>query len=317
MRHRTTGTGLAALGMLLSFGPLPILDGTACQAQTELEEVVMYGIDSSSHHFLRYKFETDDFVDIGLVVDQFGAVVQDCEALTYIPNGPAKGIYAAANFYESSPTRLMKINGIDASAYKYPVNVGFNKIEGMTAVKDWVPNALTDNWSILAVSKHHNPGDGDHCLLLINPATGVGSMIMETAERYDGLALSPPGTPAGQIYGWARDDGVWRITPTNPPATREVRLPGTAPFTRVDTLEWAWGDVLPLIDATPFAPAAWTANGILFGFDDDSNKLLILDPATGNAVVYPSAFDTIDCEGLAFTTQIKDPYGPIVSEPMD
>jgi hypothetical protein len=304
MNARTMWLGLAAVS---------VLSGTAgVSGQTPISEVVMYGIDADTWALVRYAFETDTFVSVGIVKDQNGAIVTDCEALTCIPAGPHEGLYAGANFYEATPSRLVKVNGIDpGNSYKYPVNVGFNKIEGMTAVQDWggIPG-----WSILAVTKHHNPGDGDHCLLRIDPATGIGTLIMPTNERYDGLALSPPGTPAGTIYGWARDDGVWII---NPVAGTETRLPGNAPFDRVDTLEWAWGDSLPAIDCTPVAPAAWTANGVLFGFDDDSNALLILDPATGNAVTYPCSFTTVDCEGLAFTTQLRDPYGEIVVDAHD
>ena len=68
--------------------------------------------------------------------------------------------------------------------------------------------------------------------------------------------------------------------------------------------------------------AAWltdAANGHarVFGFDDDDNALMLMDPATGSSVEYSCSFSTVDCEGLIFTTKNKDPYGRIVATPCD
>ncbi|MCH8006790.1 MAG: hypothetical protein IH888_11270 [Planctomycetes bacterium] len=56
------------------------------------------------------------------------------------------------------------------------------------------------------------------------------------------------------------------------------------------------------------------AAGVLFGFSDAFDMLMIINPATGAAVPYPGSFTTIDCEGLVFVTTGNDPlYGVLRS----
>jgi hypothetical protein len=50
-------------------------------ASTEVEELVMYGIDSTTDHLLRYSFKTDTFTDMGIPMTAGGVAVRDCESL--------------------------------------------------------------------------------------------------------------------------------------------------------------------------------------------------------------------------------------------
>ncbi|MHC4591035.1 MAG: hypothetical protein ACYTAQ_17395, partial [Planctomycetota bacterium] len=84
---------------------------------------------------------------------------------------------------------------------------------------------------------------------------------------------------------------------------------------------YAFGDEecrikIPL-EAHDVVPDSWTMAGILFGFADDEDALLIINAETAESVRWECSFRTIDCEGLVFTTQQRDPFGPIVASAGD
>ena len=60
-------------------------------------------------------------------------------------------------------------------------------------------------------------------------------------------------------------------------------------------------------------PDSWTEDGVLFGFSDNYDALLIIDASTGHSVKWNCSFATIDCEGLVFTTHQRDLWGTIIS----
>jgi hypothetical protein len=270
---------------------------------TQIEEVIMYGVDADTHELLRYEFSTDAYIPIGVVKDQNDNPVTDIEALALIPHGMNKGLYGAANYYATQPTKLVKISGLDAKGMVFAANVGFDKVEGLVAVQD--PDTL--EWSLLAVAK-----EPERSLIAIDPATGVGSLIMETDNRYGGLAMDPDGT----IYGVSRDPGsqLWTIDPVN---EVEELVGEIAGYTKVEALEYAFGDGDPRIKIPlvghDVVPDSWTMDGVLFGFADDQDALLITNASTGEVVQWECSFQTIDCEGLVFTTETSDPWGPIVN----
>jgi hypothetical protein len=265
---------------------------------TDLNEVVMYGIDADTNELLRYAFETDEFVRIGAVTSTDGTKAVDCENLAWVPSGPAKGMYTI-------PTKgglrgwLMRINPLDGMAVQVK-DTGWSHVIGMAAIQ----NPVTSEWTILTTDR-----DSDHVLFAIDPMTGNSVHLMDTQDDYEGLAV----TPDGRVLGCTVDE-LWVI---DPGAGTETKL-GDLDYDKVEALEYAFGDGAPTIDATAAGvPAAWTAQGVLFGFDDDSNALMLMDPATGDAVDYNCAFSTVDCEGLIFTTKSKDPYGRVVADPCD
>ncbi len=301
--------GFAAATIMSLIGPRPLFVKTAYAAPpvTPIEEVVMYAIDADTYELLRYAFDTDEFIRIGVVVDESGSVVEDVEALTYIPNGPYKGFYGGANYYETKPSRIVKINAMDATAETLPADVGYEKVEGLVAVQ----HPVTGEWRLLASTENTNNDDGDPTLIWIDPATGAGTHIMDTNENYDGLTLAPDGT----VYGINKDAELWVIDPV---AGTETKVASIAGFDKTEALEWAFGDFSNAIDVGDAVPdPSWTANGVLFSFSDDSDALMIVNPATGEAVEYVCSFQTIDCEGLVFTTQFRDSFGEIVVDACD
>jgi len=269
---------------------------------TQIEEVIMYGVDADTHELLRYQFSTDAYIPIGVVKDQNDSPVTDIEALAMIPHGPNKGLYGAANYYETRPTKLVKISGLDAKSTVCAANVGFDKVEGMVGVQD--PDTL--EWSLLGVTK-----GPERSLISIDPATGVGTLIMETDNWYQGLAMDPDGT----IYAVRKDPAqLWTIDPEN----QEEELVGEIDgFTKLEALEYAFGDGDPRIKIPlvghDVVPDSWTMDGVLFGFADNQDALLIMNAGTAQVVQWECSFQTIDCEGLVFTTETSDPWGPIVN----
>ena len=115
-------TTVAALGLSPSI---------ACAQDTQIDDVIMYGIDADTFNLLRYEFSTDTFTIVGKVQENQGPVVKDVEGLAYIPHGFHKGLYGTTNFNDNQPTRLIEINPFDASAYMYPDVVGFWKVSGL------------------------------------------------------------------------------------------------------------------------------------------------------------------------------------------
>ncbi len=273
---------------------------------TEIEEVVMYGIDADTYELLRYTFGADQYISLGVVMDSNQDVITDIEGLSLIPHGPHKGLYGTANFHNARPSRLVRINPLDATATVCPSDIGYDNVEGLVAVKD--PD--TYEWSLLAAARQPQTS-----LITIDPATGAGSLVMETANHYEGLALAPDGT----LYGTVDEPtGLWTI---DVEAGSETLVGTIDNYTEVEALEYAFGDgeeriKIPLTGAD-VVPDSWTMAGVLFGFADDQDALLIINAATGKAVEWECSFKTIDCEGLVFTTNLRDPFGPIVASPCD
>jgi hypothetical protein len=496
--------GIAAIGLLAAGASVALAETPV----TVLDEVVMYAIDSGTHELVRYEFETDTFSRIGVVSDRFGNVVTDIEGLAFVRHGPFKGLYAAANYYESQPSRLVKISPLDAMATPLPLTIGFGRIEGLvsvpmsgSAVTDFtrvddsvslnVPTALrfdaldaqygrdavtmkfsiggaefepfglfdkpqqanikgqtpltwvapdvypvgteigvrgagwSDNspWQLIRDTDSLDPADADkvmvfrngdvvpdidgwgnqddlidilrplmdysvqppeirllnnqavycfelgsnndyqdlvvlvtfadhpsyfntvggdllmavarypvevddegdyqfdagtygsgHCIININPENGRGTLLQLDARQYEGLALHSDltifGTQGGDLYTIALDRFDVR-------GQVETKLRTLTGVTACRALEFAFGEYEPRIMTAPAAPDDWSANGILFGFDDTSNTLLIIDPVTGNSRAYPCAIDSMDFEGMVFVTKNTDAFGMITAAPHD
>ena len=132
-------------------------------------------------------------------------------------------------------------------------------------------------------------------LIVIDPASGVGTLVMPVGLKFEGLARGADGT----LYA-AENRRLWTIDPV----AGTVSLIGEHAYQNVEALEYAFGDYDPQIEV-PGVPDQWTADGVLFGFSDTS--LLILNPATGEAVEYDCPVDTTDCEGMVFLTEQSDP----------
>jgi hypothetical protein len=154
--------------------------------------------------------------------------------------------------------------------------------------------------------------DGDETisiknLIQIDPATGLGEMVMQLDKKFEGLAQGPDG-----VFYAANDNELWAID-LYYGTVGEIGANG---HEEIEALEYAYGDYDPQVEV-PGIPASWTASGVLLGFSDADDAVLILNPATGEAVEYQCAIDATDIEGMVFMTEMNDPYGWIVALPCD
>ena len=298
-----SGLSLAAAMSAPVLAPSAVVEaagGDEDPAGTTISEVVMYGVDDDTDGLLRYNFALDEFIVLGTILDQDGQIVDEIESLGYIPSGPHKGLYGVANDDDDDElARLVKINVLGASATVYAASTGFGNVEGMIVF--WDPSS--NEWVIYATQS----GGGTENLIKIDPATGLGTLVMDLGQRFEGLALGPNNI----LYG-AKEQELWAIDLVG----RTVTLIGSHSFAHVEALEFAHGDY-DLAVHIPGIPDEWTANGVLFGFSDTANGVIILNPETAEAVQWESAINTTDCEGMVFLTTMTDPWGPVVANPCD
>ncbi len=307
----------AALGLLVGPQTLVVQRAYAPPNQTLIEEVFMYGVDADTNELLRYTLETDEFAPVGVVTDQFGATVIDIEGMARIPLGFQKGIYGTTNFKDNNPTKLIRINPLDATAWLFPTEVGFWKVAGLTPYKK-----PSGDWILLGTTKNTNQGDLQAKLIEIDPVTGLGTELMDLGIMLmTGLALDE----AGVLYGVDRGLGNAGEVPLNtasdlyiihwqmPPGSQSLEHIGTIPtWSKVEGLEFAFGDNAFPIDCStvPGTNPSWFKDGVLIGFSDGYDMLMIINPNNGDAVEFPGTFQTLDCEGLVFVTARNDPlYG--------
>jgi len=297
----------SALAALAALMPSPASVEAAGEGQppqlTSIDQLVVYAVDADAYELLRYNFDTDAYARVGVITDQNGNVVTDIEGLAMVPRGPFKGLYGTANFYGILPSRLVRISQLDATAFLYPAGIGFSNVEGLVAAED--PD--TSAWSLIGAAK--SPG-----LITIDPETGAGSLLMATEERYRGLTLSPDGT----LYGIAGDE-LYTIDLDTGEEDEVEHLADDASY---GALEHAFGDFEPRIKVpssggSPVVPDSWTQGGIMFAFNVSDNRLEIVNPGDGNRINWACSLASIDCQGLAFTTRLRDPYWSIVQGSVD
>jgi hypothetical protein len=266
----------------------------------------MYGIDGDTQKLLRYVFGRDEFKEVGVVTNQWGQAMGDFESLAYVPEGPHRGFYTSVN---SGPyaRRLIRVSGLDASAYVYPSISGPGFIRGMAAMK-----RLDGQWTIMAVTTRANATIRE--LVSIDPATGLATWCMDLGRIYEGIAVDAPGALYGVVHDTASDHSeLWIIDPdpTDGAFGPEDRVGGNA-WPRVEALEFAFGDNTPPIEGLPPPAHTWDhSRGVLFAFSDDADELLVINTTNGQGAGVQCAFATIDCEGLVFLTVARDPYDEV------
>jgi hypothetical protein len=266
---------------------------------TTIDDIVMYAVESSCPaRLMRYFFLSDIFVPIGEVWTKEGLPVDDVEALSWVPQGPYKGLYGVAT---DGPTEqyLTRIDPLTAEATVFGSNIGGSNITGMIAEYD----ASLGEWWLLASDKGGK-------LRRINVANGNAETICNIGHDFEGLARNSEGV----LYGNTKTR-LYRIDPDLGNQYVAVEI-GSTGLDKAESLEFAFGNSAPPIDI-PGVNKNWTTNGVLFVFDDDTNMFGVLNPNTGQFKQYlvdgmPSSFSNQDAEGMIFVTTLTDPlYGSI------
>jgi hypothetical protein len=299
MRARNTTWKLATLlGVAILVSPESAV-AQGVTIDTGIDEIVMYAIESSNPgRLMRYFFLSDTFTLVGEVWTADGIPVDDVEALSYVPSGPYKGLYGVATD-GATEQHLTRINPLTAEAIKYGPNMGGSKIIGM--IPDY--DIALGEWYLLAT-------DAGEKLRRINVTDGNASTVSNIGHNFEGLARNS----AGVIFANTKSK-LYRLDPDGGMQYTAV-LMGSMGLSKAESLEFAFGNEQPQIDV-PGVDPSWMEYGVLFVFDDDTDKFGILNPNTGQFKQYlvngqPSTFSTQDAEGMIFVTTINDPlYGSI------
>ena len=266
---------------------LVVLASEAAQAQpTDIAELVMYGIDTDTDQLLRYDFETGE-LSVVIVVPP-GAHV---EALGWFPDGPYRGMYGVAAAVGLPVGTLLRLHPFDGSA-RIIMDLGL-RVTGGVGYYD----SDLGRWVLLLAEKKKE------YLFTVDLQTGDITIVFPDCQVYQGLAIGPDGLVYGCTY-----TALWTVDLSTGVETKVGDMPGT---TKCEALEFAFGDDGPAI-TVPGVPPAWTQNGLLVGFDDDTDNLLIIDPSSADVIRYASAAAATDVEGIVFMTKATDPIGKVV-----
>lgn len=286
---------LAAPGQAMAAEPV---------AETGIDEIVMYAVESSSPaRLMRYFFLSDTFVAIGEVWTTEGYAVDDVEALSYVPQGPYKGLYGVAT-KGATEQHLTRIDPLTAQAFEYPSSLGGSDITGMIADFD----EGSGEWYLLASDKGGK-------MRRVDPATGNAAVLCTVGHDFEGLARNSEGILFGNtrthLYRLDLVLGEEGMGDHYDPV-----MIGPTGLDKAESLEFAFGNNAPPI-TMPGVGEGWTQHGVLFVFDDDTDKFGILNPTSGQFKEYlvdgaPCTFSNQDAEGMIFVTTINDPlYGSI------
>lgn len=309
------------LGVLVAVAPdLPVLAGEP-ETTTDLDDLVMYAVNNDEPNLLlRYSFASVDALVVGELNDQDGHALEELECLTYIPSGDHKGFYAAMNVdNKDDHSVLIKIDPLTASCYRYSDEIGFGYTVGMVADQ----NPVSGDWAILATHDGRtNSGSGpvERNLIRIDPATGTGTVVMSLANLYEGLAQAEDGTLYGVRRFFEKEDKsnaeLWRIDPAE---VKELQIGLPMDKGKIESLEFAFGDVAAAIETYGLVPPSWTKDGVLLAFSDNKDAFLIVNPMTGQVANYVTPFidPATDAEGLVFFTSKTDPFGAVLADSHD
>ena len=278
------GIGLAAV--LLAFS-----GGRELQAAdpTPLDEVVMYGIDGDTNELLRYAYATDEYTVIGVVTADDGRSLDKAEALTYIPSGPNKGMYAIPEEGDLAG-HLIRISPMGATA-EVIADTGMTEVTGMVARF----NTGTGAWEVFVGTRTN--------LVAMDPGTGSYVELMTTSDTFECLAL----TVDDRLLVMA-DDKMWELDWT---AGTRTEIGTTDGYKKIEAMEFAFGNNIEI--TVPGVTPSWTVDGALLGFDDRENALVVINPNTAEVVTIPCSFAAVDCEGVVMFTERTDPFGTVVA----
>ncbi|MBL1216282.1 MAG: hypothetical protein D8M59_02170 [Planctomycetes bacterium] len=152
------------MGLALLFLPGLCLAQDGGSELMDVGNLVMYGLEDSTHELLRYDFGTDQAQTIGQVKLSDGSVLYEVESLAHFAG--QINLYAVWNFEADARSRLVEINMLTAEATLLPLETGFGNIEGLTAV------------SLL----NRGPGPGDPTTVILLDSNGEDAFEVSFVE---------------------------------------------------------------------------------------------------------------------------------------
>ncbi len=298
---------------------LGLAGGTTAAASglppVDITELVMWAIHDDTHQLVQYSYGTDTSTVVGVIRDQHGHVMDDLEALGYIPTGTSMGFYTIQNSTGCChQKKLMRINGMNATATVFDTGPDIGYTRGMDTLEE-----TPGNW-VLYCAESFSSGTRTR-LKRVDPATGATKSSIDVHQNnatgpwicMEGLAFNDDKTLYGISHIGSTNSVLWTIDPVTGFATQI----GVNAWRRIEALQFAKGDYLPKMTDLPASAQAWGAaafaKGVLFAFADNDDEFLILNPLTGAGVPAPGSFTSTDVEGLNFMNVNKDAYVPVVT----
>ncbi len=321
------------------------MTGTVSAQGTEITEVVMYTVDADTAQLLRFVFATNEFDVIGAMYNQNGELMLDMESLALIPTGPFRGFYgvAVSGGPASSYKKLSRVSPLDASVWVYDINAANGPLGYTRAMTPrlFAPNEISPGepggWKLLAMK---TAGGRTECYLnVVDPAYGQiipvpgadpkGMPVRQGANfiMVEGLAIDEADQCFGTTYhATTKKSRLWHLDVNWGTATVSATpLSGFVMPERMEALEFAFGDNEMNPSGLPTPADGWThANGVLIGFSDNENTLVVQNADMASPDVgswqylntingEPIAFMSIDTEGIVFTTRSRDPIEAILN----
>ena len=175
--------------------------------ETDIDIVAGYAIDADTSELVRYAFNTNTLWVAGEVRTAGGTTMLDMESLTYIGQGPAKGMYTVPTKNAPFANQLVKIDPFttEATVFGPTLCSAIRKITGMTSVYD----SGADEWYLLAASSEELASDPDRVetreLLRIDPLLGTSTIEASRAQLGDGRRFEGLGIDSdGNLWATAR-----------------------------------------------------------------------------------------------------------------
>ena len=151
-----------------------------------------------------------------------------------------------------------------------------------------------------------NLSDESSLLVKIDPDTGVGEAVMSLSRTYRGLAYSSDDDD-GVFYA-VSDNVLWKLDPESGVETAV----GEDDYFDIQALEFVLGSKVEDDhgddeDDDEHEGCDSSGHGILFGFSDIDNTLLIMNPDDGSGAAVNASINTMDLEGIVFIEGSIDP----------
>ena len=334
LQRAAAGAAGAAVAVGAAIVPAECALAAGDGAAMPIDEFVAYAVDDSSHMLLRYDFEADRVLELGLVQTSANSVLTGLESLAFLPD--RLHLYAVWNYQGDSQSKVVKISLRDGTATLFSSDVGYGNIQGLAAMefKDSDSNnghgndcdgydednpgkseGVNENgmghgahsgcWKLFAVCTTTGKKGSTHRLVMIDPESGRADTHMSLSRSYEGLAAGPN----DMLYASSGGE-LWRI---DPHALTETHV-GSSAASDLSALDFARGDG-ESSDAVsvPGIDAEVTAEGVLMGFSRQNDGLVVLNTADGDAYRYESELDEYDVTGLIVLSRADDPISCMVA----
>lgn len=190
---KNVATVLMAMGVVAAAGAHRGLAATTTDNTQPIQSRVVYGINSTSGHLLRYDFTKSKFSDVGAITNQSGQVLTGINAGAYVPG--CLNMFAFWKSPTDSQTHLEYVNLRTAKAAAVGQSLGSGEVTGAAAVAPPAGSSADTPWPCYAVQTASSAApvdfhiDGDS--VVTNQTVAAKATILGAAITYGGQYTIP------------------------------------------------------------------------------------------------------------------------------